>query len=310
VTAAMDPERRARLMRRATLASVCIAVALVLLKLVAWLVTGSAAVLSSLIDSLTDVGASVILLFSVRVSLEPPDRSHRFGHGKAEPLGAIVQGAFIAGSAILLIVEAAGRFVTPQRIDAPEVGVAATVVAMATTLALLLYQRHVVRVTGSTAIEADSVHYSGDVLTGAAVLLALFVGNRPGFSWVDPAIAIGIAGILLVNTRRIVARAIHLLMDHELPAQERDRIAAIVRGDPDVVDLHDLRTRAAGAVRFVELHVELDGAMTLEEAHVVTDRIEASLAEAFPGLEMILHQEPAGLDDDRLDHRIQRAPRP
>jgi ferrous-iron efflux pump FieF len=296
-------------MRRATAASVTVAAALALLKLAAWLITGSAAVLSSLIDSLTDVGASVILLFSVRVSLEPPDRSHRFGHGKAEPLGAIVQGAFIAGSAILLIVEAAGRFITPQRIEAPEIGIAATLLAMAATLALLLYQRHVVRATGSTAIEADSLHYGGDVLTGAAVLLALFIGNEPGLSWVDPAIAIGIAMILLVNTRRIVLRAIHLLMDHELPTEERARIAAIVRADPDVVDLHDLRTRASGAVRFAELHVELDGAMTLDEAHVVTDRIEASLCEAFPGLEIILHQEPAGLDDERLDHRIHRTPR-
>jgi ferrous-iron efflux pump FieF len=304
--AADDQAKRDRLMRTATAVSVSVATTLSLLKLAAWLVTGSAAILSSLLDSLVDVAASGILLISIRHALRPPDRSHRFGHGKAEPLGAIAQAAFVGGSALLLIFESAGRFVTPEPVSEVPLGIAVMAISLVATISLVLFQRGVARRTESTAIAADRLNYIGDTATSVVVLAVLVIGQRPGWLWLDPAAAIGVALWLLVAAARIARRAVDHLMDRELPQEERTRIAEIVRADSEVVDLHDMRTRAAGGTRFIELHVEMEGSLTLWQAHTVCDRVEASLSRVFPNAEVILHQEPAGLDDDRLDHRIYR----
>ncbi|WP_342235152.1 cation diffusion facilitator family transporter [Inquilinus sp. OTU3971] len=299
-----DQARRDRLLRLATTVSVSVASTLAVLKLAAWLVTGSAAILSSLLDSLVDVAASGILLISVRHALRPPDRSHRFGHGKAEPLGAIAQAAFVGGSALLLIFESAGRFITPTPIVEVPLGVAVMSISLVATVLLVVFQRGVARRTESTAIEADRLNYVGDTATSVVVLAVLVIGQRPGWLWLDPAAAIGVALWLLVSAARIARRAVDHLMDRELPREDRDRIAAIVRADPEVVGLHDMRTRSAGGTRFIELHVEMEGGLTLWQAHTICDRVEAALSAAFPDAEVILHQEPAGLDDERLDHRI------
>ena len=299
-----DQARRDRLLRLATTVSVSVASTLAVLKLAAWLVTGSAAILSSLLDSLVDVAASGILLISVRHALRPPDRSHRYGHGKAEPLGAIAQAAFVGGSALLLIFESAGRFITPEPVTEVPIGIAVMSISLVATVLLVVFQRGVARRTGSTAIEADRLNYVGDTATSVVVLAVLVIGQRPGWLWLDPAAAIGVALWLLVSAARIARRAVDHLMDRELPQEDRVRIAAIVRADPEVAGLHDLRTRSAGGTRFIELHVEMDGSLTLWQAHTVCDRLEAALSAAFPDAEVILHQEPAGLDDERLDHRI------
>jgi ferrous-iron efflux pump FieF len=299
-----DQARRDRLLKLATTVSVSVASTLAVLKLAAWLVTGSAAILSSLLDSLVDVAASGILLISVRHALRPPDRSHRFGHGKAEPLGAIAQAAFVGGSALLLIFESAGRFITPTPIVEVPLGIAVMSISLVATVLLVVFQRSVARRTGSTAIEADRLNYIGDTATSVVVLAVLVIGQRPGWQWLDPAAAIGVALWLLVSAARIARRAVDHLMDRELPQEERVRIAAIVRADAEVAGLHDLRTRSAGGTRFIELHVEMEGGLTLWQAHTVCDRVEAALSAAFPDAEVILHQEPAGLDDERLDHRI------
>lgn len=299
-----DEARRDRLLKLATTVSVSVASTLAVLKLAAWLVTGSAAILSSLLDSLVDVAASGILLISVRHALRPPDRSHRYGHGKAEPLGAIAQAAFVGGSALLLIFESAGRFITPEPVTEVPIGIAVMSISLVATVLLVVFQRGVARRTGSTAIEADRLNYVGDTATSVVVLAVLVIGQRPGWLWLDPAAAIGVALWLLVSAARIARRAVDHLMDRELPQEDRVRIAAIVRSDPEVAGLHDLRTRSAGGTRFIELHVEMDGSLTLWQAHTVCDRLEAALSAAFPDAEVILHQEPAGLDDERLDHRI------
>ncbi|WP_230983005.1 cation diffusion facilitator family transporter [Inquilinus limosus] len=299
-----DQARRDRLLKLATAISVSVASTLAVLKLGAWLVTGSAAILSSLLDSMVDVAASGILMISVRHALRPPDRSHRFGHGKAEPLGAIAQAAFVGGSALLLIFESAGRFITPEPVAEVPLGIAVMLVSLVATISLVLFQRSVARRTDSTAIAADRLNYVGDTATSIVVLAVLVIGQRPGWQWLDPAAAIGVALWLLASAAGIARRAVDHLMDRELPQEDRSRIAAIVRADPEVAGLHDMRTRSAGGTRFIELHVEMDGGLTLWQAHTVCDRLEAALSAAFPDSEVILHQEPAGLDDDRLDHRI------
>lgn len=287
-----------RLMRLATYASVTAAAVLIVAKLVAWSITGSVAVLSTLVDSLLDLLASLVTLFAVRQALTPADREHRFGHGKAEPLAALAQSAFIAGSSVLLLFEAGNRLVNPQPVMRAEVGIGVTLFAIAVTLALVGFQRWVVRRSGSVAIAADSLHYKGDLLTNLAVIAALVLAHYFGLIYADPIFGGGVALYILYNAYAILRDALDMLMDRELPDEERRRIREIVSSHPEVRDLHDLRTRQAGQTCFIQFHLELDGAMTLRQAHDIADDVERALAEAYPDAEIIVHEYPEGLAEE------------
>lgn len=299
-----DPNRDARLIRRAATLSVMVAVSLASLKLVAAMLTGSLAVLSSVVDSVADIAASAITWLSVRVAQRPADHGHRYGHGKAEALSALVQAALVAGSGLFVLIDGVRRLLVPAPIEAPELGFVVMAISLGATIALVLYQRRVVRIARSQAIAADSAHYLSDISTNIAVLVSLALAGPLQMPRADPAIAAGIAVWLLWTAWRIGRDATDTLMDRELDGAERARIELLVRDHPMTRGLHDLRTRAAGRVRFIELHLELDGHLTLTEAHRVTDAIEQRLRAAFPESEVVIHQEPAGLADDRLDHRL------
>jgi ferrous-iron efflux pump FieF len=312
VTPTADGAARARdasdrLRRLATHASVAVAGTLIVAKLGAYLVTGAVSLLSSLIDSSVDLIASLVTLHGVRVAMRPADRSHRFGHGKAEPLAALAQAAFIVGSAVFLTVEAVGRLIDPQPVRETAVGLAVMGLSMVLTVALVAFQAYVVRRTGSLAIDADSVHYRADLLGNTAVIAALVLTDATGELRIDPLFAIGIAAFLVTGAVRIAREALGVLMDRELPAGDRERIRAVVMAHPQSRGLHDLRTRSAGDRVFIELHLELDPSLTLADAHDVADAVEGALRDAFPNAEVILHQEPEGLDDERLDHRLDRS---
>jgi ferrous-iron efflux pump FieF len=266
--------------------------------------SGSAAILSSLVDSMADIAASAVTWLAVRVAQQPPDRRHRFGHGKAESLSALGLAALVTGSALFVLVEAARRLWDPQPLRATGLAVAVMLVSILATAALVVFQQQVVRRTRSQAIAADRLHYASDFLSNIAVLISLLLVDRLGLLWLDPLVAVAVAAWLLKASWTIGRRSVDTLMDHELPTVDRARIEAIVRAHPEVASFHDLRTREAGGVRFVEFHIELDGEMTVRAAHRVTDALEHELREAFPDAEIIIHQEPAGLEDDRLDHRI------
>lgn len=285
-------------MRRATYASVGVALVLVSAKLAAWIATGSVALLASLIDSLLDALASLVNLLAVRHALTPADREHRFGHGKAEALAGLAQAALIVGSSLFLIVESVDRLLEPQPLAETLPGIAVMALSIAATGALVLYQRHVVAKTGSLAISADRLHYFGDLLTNATVIVALALAGRRGFGWVDPACALLVAGVILKSAYDIVRGALDHLMDRELADADRDRIKACVRQHPQARAMHDLRTRQAGNQTFIQFHLELDPEMPLREAHRVSDEIEAELLALFPGAEVIIHQDPAGLPED------------
>jgi ferrous-iron efflux pump FieF len=260
--------------------------------------TDSISLLSTLVDSLLDVAASAVNLMAVRQALLPPDREHRFGHGKLEPLAALGQAAFITGSAVFLLISAGQRFVTPRPVQAEEIGIVVMLASIAATLVLVTYQRSVVRRTGSLAIRADSLHYTGDLLVNGAVIVALLAWMQTGWTWIDPAFAIAIAVYILVTAARIVRGAFDMLMDRELPEADRQRIVEIVGQHPQVIGLHDLRTRASGPHSFIQLHLELDGRMNLYQANVIADTVETDLRYAFPDAEVIIHQDPHGVDDD------------
>jgi ferrous-iron efflux pump FieF len=286
-----DEGRNARLMRLATYASVAVAVVLILVKTVAWFMTDSVAILSSLIDSWLDALASIVNLLAVRHALHPADREHRFGHGKLESLAGLGQSAFIAGSALLLLFEAGHRLFAPAPVSNELVGMGVMVFTIVLTMILVRFQIYVVRTTKSVAINADSLHYKGDILLNGSVLISLAASMSLGWSFLDPIFAIAIAGYILWNAWRIVAQSLHVLMDRELPDEDRDRIREIALSHPEVHEMHDLRSRTS----------EMDGNMKLAQAHDIADAVEAEIRAAYPEAEVIIHQDPEGLAEDHAD---------
>ncbi|MGF1607877.1 MAG: cation diffusion facilitator family transporter [Kiloniellales bacterium] len=297
----LAPETKAGLLRSATYASVATAGLLIAIKFAAWIYTDSIAMLSTLVDSLLDIAASLVNLFAVRHALTPPDREHRFGHGKAEPLAALGQSTFIAGSAVFLIVQAGYRLFHPVPVVNSEIGIAVMIFAIVATFALTRYQVYVVRKTGSLAIQADSLHYVGDLLTNLAVIVALLLAAQLGWTLADPLFGLAIAIFIVFNAWLIAKGALDMLMDRELPDSDRQRIKDIVSRHPQVIDLHDLRTRASGPMLFIQLHLEMDGRMSLLEAHAIADAVEAEVRAAFPGAEVLIHEDPHGIAEDRSD---------
>lgn len=286
------PADTARLLKLATTASVVTATVLILGKSAAWLLTGSISVLASLVDSLMDAAASLINLVAVRVSLAPPDEEHRFGHGKVEPLAALAQAAFIAGSAVFLVLHAVDRLMHPRPVEDVGVGMVVMGFAVAATAVLLLIQRHVIRRTRSTIVRADSLHYTTDLLTNLGTIAALAL-TQYGWSALDPVFGILVAGYICYGAWHIGHDAFHHLIDRELPDAVRERVKQIARAEPLVRGLHDLRTRQSGAMEIIQLHLELDASLTLGEAHAATDRVEQEIRQAFPLADVIIHQDPA-----------------
>lgn len=282
----------ARLLKLATTASVVTATVLIAGKLAAWLLTGSVSVLASLIDSFMDAAASLINMMAVRVSLQPPDKDHRFGHGKVEPLAALVQATFIAGSAAFLVLHAIDRLLHPRPLEDVLVGLVVMGFAVVATLVLLLIQRHVIRRTRSTVVRADSLHYTTDVLTNLGTIAALALAH---FGWpgLDPIFGIAVAMYISYGAWRIGRDAFHHLIDRELPDAVRERVKELAHADPQVRGMHDLRTRQSGTVEIIQLHLELDGGLTLRDAHAVSDRIEQAIRAAFPTADVTIHQDPA-----------------
>jgi ferrous-iron efflux pump FieF len=284
------------LMRRAALASVVTSLFLVVIKAVAYFASGSVSVLAALADSALDLFTSSLNLIAIRSALMPADAEHRFGHGKAEPLAGLGQGAFIAGSALFLVIQAAIRLVSPQPIE--HAATAFTVMAISIVCAggLVAYQRRVVALTGSVAISADRLHYLGDLFTNLGVLVAISLVWETGWTRADPIIALIVAGFMVASAWTVSRRSYDQLMDRELPDVDRERIKNIVMRHAEVRSLHDLRTRAAGVDTFIQVHIELDPAMSLMRAHEVSDAVEHELCDAFPRAEVIIHQDPAGVE--------------
>lgn len=300
-SAAADRQRAARLMRLATYASVTTAALLVAAKLAAWIVTDSVAMLSALIDSFLDVLASLVNLYAVRQALQPADREHRFGHGKAEALAGLGQAAFITGSAVFLLFEAGRRLASPEPVENSGIGIAVMVLAIAATLALVAFQRHVVRQTGSMAIAADSLHYRSDLFLNASVIAALILSASIGWQSADPIFAIGIAAVVMFSAWRIIRAAFDNLMDRELSDELRDQIRSIALSHPEVRNMHDLRTRKSGTDSFIQLHLDLSADISLLRAHEIADAVEAMIKDAFPEAEVMIHQDPEGIDEHRPD---------
>ncbi len=288
-----------RLMKRATAASVAVATLMISIKLAAWIATDSVSLLSSLLDSLLDAAASILNLMAVRQAFVPADREHRFGHGKAEPLAGLGQAAFIGGSAVFLFIEAVHHLAQPAQVSNSIVGIGVMAVAIVITLGLVAYQRYVIRHTGSLVVTADELHYRSDIVLNGSVILALLISTATSWPYADPLFGIAIGLWIIYGAWQVAQKALVQLMDHELPDSDRARIRSIAQAHPQITAVHDLRTRAAGPTAFIQVHLEMDGGMTLAEAHRISDEVESALLQAFPQSEVIIHQDPAGIEEPR-----------
>jgi len=289
-------EKAGRLMRRAAIASLAVSLFLVTIKTFAYFASHSVAMLASLADSALDLFTASLNMLAIRQSLTPADAEHRFGHGKAEPLAGLAQGAFITASALFLVIQAVNRILSPEPIDHSVEALMVMCIAIACAILLILYQRRVVARTGSLAVEADQTHYLGDLATNVGVVLALVLSAYLGWNLADPVIAILVALIMLASALGVGKDSFNQLMDRELPDEERARIRRIAENHDAVRNVHDLKTRAAGLSTFIQLHLALDPDIRLSEAHKISDAVEQAIRNAYPGADVIIHQDPEGLE--------------
>ncbi|EKY4197174.1 CDF family cation-efflux transporter FieF [Vibrio harveyi] len=284
-------QQYARLVTMAAWTATIVATLLLIVKVITWWVTGSVSLLASLIDSMLDIAASVVNLIVVRYSLQPADREHTFGHGKAESLAALAQAMFISGSAVFLILNGVERFFRPHELNAPELGVYVSLFAMVVTFGLVMFQKHVVRVTGSQAIAADSLHYQTDLYMNGAIMVALGLSYF-GVTQADAVFAVGIGIFILYSAFKMVSEAIQTLLDRKLPDEELEQIRQECLKVEGVLGVHQLRTRMSGPTRFIQLHLELDDNLRLIEAHHIADKVEDNLLKLFPEADVLIHQDP------------------
>ncbi|QFU20682.1 cation diffusion facilitator family transporter [Shewanella eurypsychrophilus] len=275
----------------ASRAAVATALTLITIKMAAWMYSGSASMLASLTDSFADALASIVNFIAIRYAIVPADKDHRYGHGKAEPLAALAQSAFILGSAFLLLFHGGDRLINPAPVHNAMLGVVVSIIAIILTFALVVLQKKALAATSSTIIEADALHYKSDLFLNAAVLLALVL-SQYGWWWADGLFAILIAIFIGQQALDLGYRSIQSLLDRELDADTRLNIVKLAQQDPQVKGIHDLRTRESGKTTFIQCHLELDGSLTLKEAHAIAEKTEIRIRAAFDDAEVIIHQDP------------------
>ena len=291
-----------KLKHLAAISSVCVAVFLCIIKGIAFIYTGSLSILSSMVDSLSDIVASVITFFAIKISIKPATTSYRYGYGKAEALSSLFQAGFIAAAGLFILYDSILKIKEPYLIQQTNTGLFVMILSLITTLILVVFQHYVAKKTKSIAILADSAHYKIDVLTNASIIISLIIINIWKIYWIDSLLA-GLISIYLMYNAFILGReAIYLLLDKELNETIRTNIIEIVKKHPSKPTLHDLRTHDLGGGYLFEFHLELNGKISLEKAHRYTEEIENLLHQHYPKAQIIIHQEPKGIMDKRLDH--------
>jgi len=286
------PVQGSVLMLRAARAAVLVAFVMILAKGWAYTQSGSVSLLGSLLDSVMDILASLINLLAVTFALQPADDDHRFGHGKAEAIAGMVQAMVIFLSSLLLLSEAVQKIINPSPVTHAEDGILVIILSIMLTWGLVLYQRHVIQKTKSVAISADYLHYAGDILMNAGVLVALFLSGYMSIPYIDPVIGILVAAYLMYNVWQIARISFDILMDREMDEQERQDIIKLIRSHPETRGIHDMKTRKSGLNNFVQFHLELDNQISLMDAHHISDEVEARIVAKYPDTEVLIHADP------------------
>ncbi|PHY19167.1 cation diffusion facilitator family transporter [Caulobacter sp. BP25] len=291
---ANSPEVRAAT-RRVALLSVATASILIVVKAIAWVASGSVAILASLSDSSLDLVASLITVYAVRYAAEPPDAEHRFGHGKAEAFSSLMQGGLVFASGALIGREAINALLHPRPVEHGLAGVVVMLISIGLTLALITAQTRVVRASGSIAISGDRAHYAADLASNAVALVGVGAAAWLGLPWLDAAAGLLVALWLIWGAIGVFREASGQLMDRELPEEERTRIVQLATVDPRILGVHQLRTRASGPYVHMQMHADLAADISLAEAHTIMVAAENRLLKAFPSADIIIHPDPRGL---------------
>jgi cation diffusion facilitator family transporter len=279
---------------RAGFVSLGASVAILALKGAAYLYTGSMALLADAAESSVNVIAASVLTISVIVARRPPDADHPYGHGKAEPLSAMVEGALVFGAALFIAVEAVRRMAVGGALGNLDLGMGIAAVAGAANAALGLYLLGVARRERSEALRADGVHVLSDTATTAASIAALFAVRLTGIPWIDPAAALVVAANLLWAGAKLVRRSLTGLLD-ETDFRLLERLAAVLESArrPEWCDIHQLRCRTVGRRKHVDLHLVVPRYFAIDEAHRVGDALEAALGRELEGEgDFVVHLDP------------------
>jgi len=280
-----------RLNLNAILFSITISIILFSVKIYGWIVTGSVSLLSSLLDSGLDIIISVLNIMAIIYASKPADKDHKFGHRSIEDIVGLVQATFIASSAFFLVYEAINKIITPQDITNNITGIKVIIFSIFGTLAIILFQNHIAKKTKSIIVETDLLHYMSDFLLNIAVIISLYLAVKPGFSFIDPIIALIIAVYILRTAFKIGIRSFDNLMDHELPKAEHDRLVEIINNHEGVLGFHELKTRRSGNKKFIQLHIDVDANLNLRDAHLIADDLEEKLGQDDDA-EIIAHLDP------------------
>ena len=300
----MTQSKQNNLKKVAAISSVCVAILLISVKFYAFWKTDSLAIFSSFIDSITDLFASAVSFVAIYFSAKPASFSHRYGYGKTDALSALLQAAFVGISGLFVITDGIKRLITPIEITDTNVGIGIMLFSIIVTLLLVLFQNYVAKKTNSLAIKSDSAHYIVDFLTNTAVIISLILVRFFGFIYFDAIAALFISVYLLYNAYTLAKEAIDLITDKELDSSIRSQIENIVKQNKDIKGMHDFRSRSLGDIYYFELHLELDGNISLYQAHKITDTIEKEITRHYPNSQILIHQDPYGIKEDRLDHEL------
>jgi ferrous-iron efflux pump FieF len=297
----------ALLTSRAAMLSLAVALSLIALKTWAWLVSGSVAMMASLADSALDLAASLITYFAVRYAAAPPDREHRFGHGKAEAFAGLLQGGLVGISGVIIAIEAVPRLFAPTAITHGLENIAVMLISIALTAALVAYQTRAVQRTGSVAMRADRLHYAGDLAANAIVLAGIGAGAYLGAGWADPVAALLVAGWLVYGSLNVAREAADHLLDREVADDVRARLRALAEDDERILRVHELRTRTSGPYLHIQFHAELDPDLSLEAAHQIVVAAENRIRAEFPTADVIIHPDPKGRAEPHGHEHFERA---
>ncbi len=295
----MNQKNTHLLVRSASIASLLVASTLIVLKYYGWVTTTSVSLLGSLADSLIDFLASVFVFVAISYSILPADAKHRFGYGKSEGLAAFVQSLLIGISGIYVCFEAIKRLLNPSQINQPSIAIWIILVSIVLTLALVMYQKYVVKKSKSIAIESDRYHYLTDTYINLSVLFSIAITGWTRFVFIDALVGLLISGVILYTSVTLLKKSFKILLDQEIQSDDRDRIREIALDHPKVLGFHDLRTRDTGREYIIQFHLELDPNMSLLESHEITDEVTDNVLKLYPDSELIIHTDPLGIDEER-----------
>lgn len=263
------------------------------IKTLAWALTGSVGLMSDALESLINLAAAVVAYLSVRYAAMPADATHTYGHEKVEYFSSGLEGGLILMAALGIGWAAVARLLDPRPLEALGLGLGLSVVAAVINGLVAWLLLHTGRKHRSIVLEADGKHLLTDVWTSGGVLVALGLVGLTGWLWLDPLVALAVAANILWTAFGLIRRSVDGLMDHALPEEEQQMVRDAIRGQLTAnMDFHALRTRQAGSRRFADFHLLVPGSLTVREAHDLMDRIEDSVVQALPGIEVTVHVEP------------------